>query len=116
MRFLLDFIFGASYLGNRVFRVAFFLLILFMVFCLYQMSKPLGHNRRLLHRHLTAVDPVDFVSGGGRSVVPQPSLSQRLKQLKSSAVNEIAARGRPRLRSPLEQGFQDLLCSFDDRR
>jgi hypothetical protein len=32
MRFLLGFLFGASYLGNRVFRVAFLLLIPFMVF------------------------------------------------------------------------------------
>jgi hypothetical protein len=47
MRFLLGFLFGASYSGNRVFRVAFLLIILFMVFCLYQMSKPLGHNRRV---------------------------------------------------------------------
>ncbi len=47
MRFLLGFLFGASYLGNRVFRVTFFLLILFIVFCLYQMSKPLSHNRRV---------------------------------------------------------------------
>jgi hypothetical protein len=46
MRFLLGFLFGANYFGNRVFRVAFLLLVLFMVFCLYQMSKPLGHNRR----------------------------------------------------------------------
>ena len=45
MRFLLGFLFGASYSGNRVFRVAFLLLVLFIVFCLYQMSKPLGHNR-----------------------------------------------------------------------
>jgi len=48
MRFLLGFLFGASYSGNRVFRVAFLLIILFMVFCLYQMSKPLGHNRRVV--------------------------------------------------------------------
>jgi hypothetical protein len=47
MRFLLGFLFGAAYMGNRVFRVAFLLLILCMVFCLYQMSKPLGHNRRV---------------------------------------------------------------------
>jgi hypothetical protein len=47
MRFLLGFLFGASYSGNRVFRVAFLLIILFMGFCLYQMSKPLGHNRRV---------------------------------------------------------------------
>jgi hypothetical protein len=47
MRFLLGFLFGASYTGNRVFRVAFLLLILFMAFCLYQMSKPLGHNSRV---------------------------------------------------------------------
>lgn len=47
MRFLLGFLFGANYIGNRVFRVAFLLLILFMVFCLYQMSKPLGHDRRV---------------------------------------------------------------------
>jgi hypothetical protein len=71
MRFLLGFLFGASYLGNRVFRVAFLLLILFMVFCLYQMSKPLSATTgRLLHLRLTAVDQVDFVSGGGGSVVP----------------------------------------------
>src|SRR5947208_13695997 len=38
---------GANYIGNRVFRVAFLLLVLFMVFCLYKMSKPLGHNRRV---------------------------------------------------------------------
>ena len=47
MRFLLGFLFGASYTGNRVFRVVFHLLILFMVICLYQMSKPLGHGRRV---------------------------------------------------------------------
>lgn len=47
MRFLLGFLFGANYIGNRVFRVAFLLLILFMVFCFYQMSKPLGRNRRV---------------------------------------------------------------------
>ncbi len=47
MRFLLGFLFGASYSGNRVFRVAFLLIILFIMFCLYQMSKPLGHNRRV---------------------------------------------------------------------
>ncbi len=47
MRFLLGFLFGSSYVGNRVFRVAFLLLILFMAFCLYQMSRPLGHNRRV---------------------------------------------------------------------
>lgn len=47
MRFLLGFLFGASCVGNRAFRVAFLLLILFMLFCLYQMSKPLGHNRRV---------------------------------------------------------------------
>jgi hypothetical protein len=45
MRFLLGFLFGASYTGNRVFRVAFLLLVLFLVFCFYQMSKPLGHKR-----------------------------------------------------------------------
>lgn len=48
MRFLLGFLFGASYSGNRVFRLAFLLIILFMVFCLYQMSKPLGHNRSVV--------------------------------------------------------------------
>src|SRR5690349_4561925 len=116
MRFLLGFLFGASYVGNRVFRVAFLLLIPFMVFASIRCQSLQATTGGLLHRHLTAVDPVDFVSGGGRSVVPQPSLSQKLKQLKSSAVNEIAAPGRPRLRSPLEQGFQDLLRSFDDRR
>jgi hypothetical protein len=47
MRFLLGFIFGAFYTGHRVFRVVFLLIILIMVFCLYQMSKPLGHNRRV---------------------------------------------------------------------
>jgi len=47
MRFLLGFIFGAFYTGSRVFRVAFLLIVLAMVFCLYQMSKPLGHNSRL---------------------------------------------------------------------
>ena len=44
MRFPHGFIFGAFYTGNRAFRVAF---LLIMVFCLYQMSKPLGHNRRV---------------------------------------------------------------------
>jgi hypothetical protein len=38
----MGFLFGASYVGNRVFRVAFLFLVLFMVFCLYQMSKPLA--------------------------------------------------------------------------
>ena len=47
MRFLLGFLFGANYIGNRVFRVAFLLLILFMVFCLYQVSKPLDHGRQV---------------------------------------------------------------------
>ena len=47
MRFLLGFLFGASYSGNRAFRLAFLLIILFLAFCAYQMSKPLGHNRRV---------------------------------------------------------------------
>jgi hypothetical protein len=47
MRFLLGFIFGAFYTGNRAFRAAFLLIILIMVFWLYQMSKPLGHNGRV---------------------------------------------------------------------
>jgi hypothetical protein len=47
MRFLLGFLFGAFYSANRVFRIAFLLIILFIVFCLYQMSKPLGHNGRV---------------------------------------------------------------------
>ena len=33
MRFLLGFLFGASYSGNRAFRVAFLLIILFLAFC-----------------------------------------------------------------------------------
>ena len=45
MRFLLGFIFGAFYTGSRVFRIAFLLIVLVMVFGLYQMSKPLGHHR-----------------------------------------------------------------------
>jgi hypothetical protein len=45
MRFLLGFIFGAFYTGSRVFRIAFLLIVLVMAFCLYQMSKPLGHHR-----------------------------------------------------------------------
>ena len=45
MRCLLGFLFGAGYTANRVFRVTFLLLILFIAFCLYQMSKPLGHSR-----------------------------------------------------------------------
>ena len=47
MRFWLGFLFGASYTGNRAFRVAFLLLNLFMLFCLYQMSKPLSHKTRV---------------------------------------------------------------------
>ena len=47
MRFLLGFLFGASYSGSRAFRVAFLLIILFLAFCAYQMSKPLGHDRRV---------------------------------------------------------------------
>ena len=47
MRFLLGFLFGASYSGNRAFRVAFLLIILFLAFCLYQMSKPLGRGGRV---------------------------------------------------------------------
>ena len=46
MRFLLGFIFGAFYTGSRTFRIAFLLVVLVMVFCLYQMSKPLAHSRR----------------------------------------------------------------------
>jgi len=47
MRFLLGFLFGASYSGNRAFRIAFLLILLFLAFCLYQMSKPLGHKGRV---------------------------------------------------------------------
>ena len=47
MRFLLGFLFGAGYTANRVFRVTFLLLILFIAFCLYQMSKPLSHVKRV---------------------------------------------------------------------
>jgi hypothetical protein len=47
MRFLLGFLFGAFYSGNRAFRIAFLLIVLFIVFCLYEMSKPLGHNGRV---------------------------------------------------------------------
>jgi hypothetical protein len=47
MRFLLGFLFGASYSGNRAFRVALLLMILLLAFFLYQMSKPLGHNGRV---------------------------------------------------------------------
>jgi hypothetical protein len=50
MRFLLGFLFGAFYTGSRVFRIAFLLIVLFMVFCLYQMSKPLGHRARVAAR------------------------------------------------------------------
>jgi HAMP domain-containing protein len=50
MRFLLGFLFGASYSGNRAFRVAFLLILLFLAFCLYQMSKPLGRNGRVTQR------------------------------------------------------------------
>jgi len=56
MRFLLGFLFGAIH-RNRVFRVAFLLLVLFMVFCLYQMSKPLGHNRRAAPPSAQVDDP-----------------------------------------------------------
>jgi hypothetical protein len=45
MRFLLGFLFGAYYTGNRVFRITFLLIVLFMAFCLYEMSKPLGQHR-----------------------------------------------------------------------
>jgi hypothetical protein len=45
MRFLLGFIFGALYTESRVFRIAFLLIVLVMVFGLYQMSKPLGQHR-----------------------------------------------------------------------
>lgn len=45
MRFLLGFVFGAFYTGSRVFRIAFLLIVLVMVFGLYQMSMPLGHHR-----------------------------------------------------------------------
>ena len=47
MRFLLGFIFGAFYTGSRVFRITFLLIVLVMAFCLYQMSKPLGHHRTI---------------------------------------------------------------------
>jgi hypothetical protein len=47
VRFLLGFIFCAFYTANRAFRAAFLLIILIMVFWLYQLSKPLGHNRRV---------------------------------------------------------------------
>jgi hypothetical protein len=42
MRFLLGFLFGASYTRNRVFRVAFLLLILFMVFASTRCQKLLA--------------------------------------------------------------------------
>jgi hypothetical protein len=47
MRFLLGFFFGALSTGNRVFRIAFLLIVLVLAFCLYQMSKPLTHGNRL---------------------------------------------------------------------
>jgi hypothetical protein len=47
MRFLLGFFFGALSTGNRVFRIAFLLIVLVLVFCAYQMSKPLTHNNRI---------------------------------------------------------------------
>jgi len=58
MRFLLGFIFGAFYTGNRAFRVAFLLIILIMVFCLYQMSNllaTLGELLRLERRPLNQI-------------------------------------------------------------
>jgi hypothetical protein len=48
MRFLLGFLFGTYCNGNRVFGITFLLMVLFLTFCLYQMSKPLGHNRRIV--------------------------------------------------------------------
>jgi len=50
VRFLLGFLFGAFYTGSRVFRIAFLFTILVIAFCLYQMSKPLGHNRHVTAR------------------------------------------------------------------
>jgi hypothetical protein len=43
MRFWLGFLFGAYTAGNRISRILFLLWILFLTFCLYQMSQPLGH-------------------------------------------------------------------------
>jgi hypothetical protein len=74
MKFLLGFLFGANYIGNRVFRVAFLLLILFMVFCLYQMSKTLGHNRRVAAPSADIRCSSRFAPGGGGAVVPHCSL------------------------------------------
>ena len=48
MRFLLGFLFGTFYTGSRVFRIALLFIVLVMAFCLYQMSKPLGHSRRVV--------------------------------------------------------------------
>jgi hypothetical protein len=45
MRFLLGFVLGAYYAGDRVYRLTFLLIVLFMTICLYEMSKPLGHTR-----------------------------------------------------------------------
>jgi len=49
MRFLPGFMFGAFYIGNRAFRVAFLLIILITV-CLYQMSSLLATIGELLCR------------------------------------------------------------------
>src|SRR6267154_3185333 len=44
MKFWLGFILGAYCVGNRVSRILFVLWILFLTFCLYEMSKPLGYR------------------------------------------------------------------------
>jgi hypothetical protein len=44
MRFSLGFLFGVYYARNRVARILFLLWLLFLTFCLHEMSKPLGRR------------------------------------------------------------------------
>jgi hypothetical protein len=47
MKFWLGFLLGAHCAGNRVSRILFLLWILFLTFCLHEMSKPLGYRPRV---------------------------------------------------------------------
>jgi hypothetical protein len=58
MKFWLGFLLAAYCAGNRVSRILFLLWILFLTFCLYEMSKPLGYRARVPYvqnRTLTSV-------------------------------------------------------------
>jgi|SRR5271165_7123883 len=98
MRFLLGFLFGTYCNGNRLLRITFLLMVLFMTFCLYQMSKPLGHNRRIASR---ATETHGLTQVLDRLTLIRPSITTLIASHRSSSESvqvRLAARPGPILR------------------